>query len=363
MDVPARAHRQPVGVERIDDLLIRRSENTEVGIFCDFPELRLCVKELSEQFSGLAALALLDVHHGAFVYAAVADGQYYARVHVGNGVAERAKGIVRRVVKAQRADAGGAVAHPRAQPVSAVGGVERRNDADRHRLLAARHLQHGLAALADESAQLLRTGHRRAVDAQNAVAGPDARLIGRAGRLAHVRGADDHHALGQQRHAHGLPAGNERALFFHRHRNGLDRYEAQQAVGERRLPGLLARGERHGVAKLGSALVETGNDRFGAGLQFRAAGKREAQLRLRAGCEEKRVRQALKGAQRRRHARGGQRRRQQKPRCEAPRPSLFHGNPSLRRLWTPSSLTIPASRTGYAGTGWFCYRQTREKLL
>ena len=311
MHVGAGSHRKAVRVERVFNGFVRGAENAKIRIALHLAKLRFCVKELTQQFARFAAFALVYIHHGTFINAAVAHRQYYACVHIRNGVAERAEAAVIRVVKAKRADAGCAVAHPRAQAIRAGGHIQRRFDADHQRFLSARNLHQRLSAFADEGAKLFRTGNVGIVDAHNAVAGADARKARRAGRRADVGRADDHHAFGQKRYAHRLSAGDKRLFGFNRHRNGLDRNQPQQAIGQRGLARLRAGGERDGAAQAAGALVKAGNDGRVRALNLRAAGQGKFQLRLRAGLEIQRVRQAFKGAKRRRHAHGDQRRREQ----------------------------------------------------
>ena len=275
MDVRARAHWQAVGVKRVFHDFVCCPENTKVGIAFHLAELRFRVEELAEQFAWFAALALVYIHNGAFINAAVAHGQYYARIHVGNGVTQRPEITAVRVVEAQRTDTGGAVAYPRAEAVRAVRGIQRRFDADDHRFASAFDFQKRLAAFGNQAAELIRIGHVCVVDAHDAVAGADARQPCRAGRRSHVGRADHDHALGQKRHAHRLPAGDKRSLCFNRYRNSFYRDQAQQAVGERGLASLVARGEGDGVAQAGGALVKAGNDSGGIAVDLRVAGKRE----------------------------------------------------------------------------------------
>ena len=142
---------------------------------------------------------------------ALAYGEHLARVAIGDGMSQSGIAVSFRVNEAQRAHAGGGVPHPCAHAVEAGGfvlfggqgqgkGVVAPLDGDGQRLPAA-----GFHLLG----QAVDGVHRLTCDLGDQVTGLDTGQPGGAGKAAQVAGAHHQHALGVQRHAHGLTAGIE----------------------------------------------------------------------------------------------------------------------------------------------------------
>ena len=112
MHAAAQPHRQAVRVERAAGLHIQRAIHAQHRVATDGAQRALLLQEAALELTGHALLALLHRHHIRAENLPLADGKHLPRVAVGNGVTQRGIAPALRIVKGQRADPGGGIAHP-----------------------------------------------------------------------------------------------------------------------------------------------------------------------------------------------------------------------------------------------------------
>ena len=168
MHLAAQADGQAIGIERIAHVSgIILAVDAVIAVHGDFTNLLFVRQEVAHDLPGRSALAPAHLHHAALVEPAVCHGQRDARIHVRNGVAQRAERTRFRIHEGQRAHASGAGAHPGADAQIAVPGIRHGRESERLLRVTAHHGdRRGLPRL-QQLRQILGRAHVASVDPSN----------------------------------------------------------------------------------------------------------------------------------------------------------------------------------------------------
>ena len=208
VDLPGSGHRQRValrigaGLHGPEDPLLR------IGV--QLPQIVGQV-EAALQFAGRTGAAPLHRLHRGPHHRSVPQGHQKPRVRIRDAVPQRAEGAGGGVIKSYRADARHAVPDPGPQPPGAVGAQHRLGGQFQFPAVPGHVQVHPVSAL-EQGGELLGALHLLAVGRLDHVSHLQSALRAggeHAGAGLHLRQADDHHALGKQLDADGVPHGDQ----------------------------------------------------------------------------------------------------------------------------------------------------------
>ena len=331
VQLAARGHRQALGVEQLLRIgTIARAEDAAGTVLRDLADLLRIAQEVAHDLARIAPFAAVDLYDLALIQAAVGHRQRDARVHIGNRMPQRAEFTGPGIDIGQRAHAGGAAAHPRADAHRPVPGIRLGRQVDAElRSVALRRQLHRFACRQQRS-EFPGAVHAGPVHRRDHIPGAQTRLPRGTLRLTEIRRAHHHKAVRLNGNAHGFAAGNQRALLGDLHLHLLHWQYAQQAEDQVRRSALFARPDLYRAVAAAERCQRV------ARIQTHASGQIKLQHGVGARRERQRVRQLAEGAHARRTQRAQRGQRQQ----QAQEPARFLFLPPLIQL--PHMISSPS---------------------